>query len=187
MAVIQEPIHYQSNGLMPGMVSRVKHPAKRLYYQRRMASSLALQTIIYYNVWYSILYFGLILLITGFKYRTQKINSQSIKIISPVLFSIWSVVEICRLVLAHIGNLQERVQHLAAFFFLSLFPQLLLVSYVVGLQPYPTPLEEIAGAIQITFLLAELIVGYHAIRYIIRVQATRFRLDYPYQSAVEAF
>ena len=71
-----------------------------------------------------------------------------------------------------------QVQHLAAFFFLSVFPQILLVVFLAHLQPNMLPIDRICGTILGVFLLFEIVIGYRTVKHIIRIQTTRFRLDF---------
>lgn len=71
-----------------------------------------------------------------------------------------------------------QVQHVAAFFILSVIPQLLLVAYQTFLQPSLLPIDQISGGILLVFLLFEILLGYVAVKHIIRIQTTRFRLDF---------
>eukprot|EP00474_Spongospora_subterranea_P011726 CRZ12184.1 hypothetical protein [Spongospora subterranea] len=176
MAILQSPEAMRSDAL-PGVPVPSHHPPKQLYLERQMSSSLSLQILLYYNVWYSGLYAVVNILITSFKISKYK-DDQFVSVLTPILLGIWCLVEPCRLALAYAGNLQERIQHLAAFFFLTLFPQAFLVVYVLAIQKHVLTGETTSASIQIGFLVAELIIGYHTIQYIVKIQATRFRLDY---------
>jgi hypothetical protein len=49
--------------------------------------------------------------------------------IGPILFAIWVLIEMFRLYVGYVGNLQEQTPNLAAFLFLTIFPQFFIMVY----------------------------------------------------------
>ncbi|CEO98401.1 Transmembrane protein 17 [Plasmodiophora brassicae] len=177
MAITRPEELVSPGGAFPGYAVPSRHVPKQLVRERQVASSLALQMALYYNAFYSALHAFIAIL--GIRYKMMAIGPGALGYyLMPLLFSVWAVVEIGRLLLGYAGNLRERVQHLAAFFFLTIFPQLFLVAASCVLQTPRWPLDSIAGGIQLAFLLFELVVGYFTVRRVIGIQTTRFRLDY---------
>lgn len=100
------------------------------------------------------------------------------EILNPLFFGLWSIIEMYRLYLGYVGNLREQVSYLAAFWFISIFPQLLLQFYFLSVQKPLLPIDEVHAYITIAFLLIELVLGYRATSRIIRNKTARFAVEY---------
>jgi len=73
-----------------------------------IASSLSLQMLLYFNVQYS-LFWGLITLsLMVFSENYLEVNT-AYRVLSPLLLSVWFMVEPLRLFFGYVGNLQEKV------------------------------------------------------------------------------
>eukprot|EP01083_Nonionella_stella_P062045 161440_1 len=141
-----------------------------------VVSNLWLQVALYFNLYYSIMWAVLNLLVWQHKY--PRYTGLRVKYLTPIFYTCWLVVEILRIWLGYAGNLREKVPHLAAFFFLTIFPQSILVAYFVAVQ-YPLfPVDQITGYILAAFLVVELCVGYRAVGVIIHAQTVRFAIEF---------
>lgn len=140
-----------------------------------IVSSFWLQVLLYFNVYFS--GFFVVLTLVEMVYKATLPASPALT--TPILmFVAWFAFEFGRLWLGYRGNLSEKVPHLAAFFFLSVFPQCVLVIYFVALQKPLYTLDRIIGIIYAVFLLLELIVGYYAVGVVINAQTRRFAARY---------
>ena len=88
-------------------------------------------------------------------------------------------IEVCRISLGYAGNLCERVPHLFGFLFLTLFPQLILLSLFLCFEwnnKYKNCMDRAVSALQILFALSQLIFGSIAIKHVIHAQTLKFKL-----------
>jgi transmembrane protein 17 len=148
---------------------------------REIVASTVFQMTLYYNVWFSLLYFGLSCLVV--RWKTYAASGWRAEFLSPAMFGIWACTEIGRLYLGYAGNLREEVPQLAAFFFLSVFPQAVFQIWFLFLQDPLLPLDRIVSAIMCVFLGLEMIIGWSVTRRIIRSKTARFAVEYGAQDA----
>lgn len=66
--------------------------------------------------------------------------------------------------------------NLAAFFLLTLFPQLFAHLLFLGAPSFLLPFEAISGALMLVLLAAEAYVSYHATRTLIHKSTAQFQL-----------
>ncbi|EKX33113.1 hypothetical protein GUITHDRAFT_98434 [Guillardia theta CCMP2712] len=149
----------------------------------QIASSLPLQMLLYFNVFYSIFWGALTLALMLFKENYLIVN-QAYKVLSPLVLSVWFLLEPVRLYLGFVGNLQEKVPQLTGFWLLTLIPQLpiaffFVLSLPVRVSGLPLQLSfDLAGSIILTvFVFLEVIVGFFALRSIVRSQVLKFHMQ----------
>jgi len=148
--------------------------------QQDIVSSLPLQ-ILLSNHWLVDVAFGLFS--TGslwykFKFIPEKANLNRWQVITTLSgLIVWIITEMGRIYLGFAGNLLEQVPHLAGFFFLSVFPQLPILLWMVFLQEPIYEIDRILCVIQLIILIMEIIFGYWANRRIISAQTLRWRIE----------
>ena len=146
-----------------------------------MVSSTPLQMILYYNVFFSVAYFLVNLLVLRWKLLNE--DGLMLEVFTPFLFALWALVEVYRLYLGYSGNLREQVPQLAGFLFISVFPQTVFVFFFLLIQKPRLPLDEIAGYVLLVFIGLELLLGYWATQAIIQNKTARFAVEYGDQGA----
>jgi len=145
-----------------------------------IVSSLPLQ-ILLSNHWLVDVAFGLFStgsLYYKFKFIPEQANLKRWQVITTLSgLIVWIITEIGRIYLGFAGNLLEQVPHLAGFFFLSVFPQLPILLWMVFLQEPIYEIDRILCVIQLIILIMEIIFGYWANRRIISAQTLRWRIE----------
>jgi transmembrane protein 17 len=123
-------------------------------------------------------------LITPHHFNSSKFMNCSISPVfryaSPVLFSIFSMLEIWRLYLGYSGNLMNRVPELAGCFLLSCFPQAVICIYFAYLQSirdFVVPVEIAMNTVYLALILPEIILSYKTAGNLIKSQALNFLLQ----------
>lgn len=144
--------------------------------QQEIVSSLELQVSLYFHWRFSILW---VVTHSILLYKKSNNITQFERLVTSVTFVIWCIIEIFRIYLGYCGNLREQVPHLAGFFFLSLFPQFILMIIFLILPNYSnqTSLEIVFLSFQIAFFIFELIFGYLTTKNVIRVKTLRFKME----------
>jgi len=139
--------------------------------------------LLYFNMFYSIFWGALTLALMIFKENYLMVN-QAYKVLSPLVLSVWFLLEPIRLYLGFAGNLQEKVPQLTGFWLLTLIPQLpiaffFVLSLPVRVNGYPLQLSfDLAGSIiLLVFIFLEAIVGFFALRTIVRSQVLKFHMQ----------
>jgi Predicted membrane protein len=99
-------------------------------------------------------------------------------IVLPLCLILWVLGESGRLYLGYTGNLHEKVPHLAAFLFVTFFPQLLITIFLCAIQSPLLPIDKVMGYFMIIFIVTEFILGYRAARRIIVNKTARFAVEY---------
>jgi len=133
-----------------------------------IVSSLELQISFYFHWRYSIIH---ILTFVIFQ-------SHQLKQFEAICVCVWSLVEAIRIYFGYEGNLCEQVPHLFGFLFLSVFPQLIILSVIMVLQWNRDGLILIwfiMNLFQLLFICSELLFGYIAIRNVISAQTAKFK------------
>merc|ERR1712154_341981 len=88
------------------------------------------------------------------------------------------IIEIVRLYLGYLGNLTEKVPELAGFWLLTILLQPPLQGFLLlNRDLILVPLEQAAGVVMMTMIIAELVTGFMALREITRHQASKFLLQ----------
>ncbi|KAK7485373.1 hypothetical protein BaRGS_00023321 [Batillaria attramentaria] len=138
-------------------------------------TNLPLQMLIYFNVFFSPLWF-----ITSIVMLQAKFNnlSELYQIVLISVYIVYTLIEIVRLYLGFVGNLMERVPELAGFWLLTIllqFPLILLL--VINDGAILLPLERAVHIVKALFVFSEVIVGYLAIRVMVNYQVTKYHLQ----------
>jgi hypothetical protein len=142
----------------------------------RVSSSLQLQKLLFYNFYFSIAYGACHLSSMAYKLMQFEGLSENFAIL-PGGIGAWIILECARLRLAYLGNLNEQVPTLSAFWLLTILPQLPLVAWMSFYQwetALVLKLDNIVGAIMILILLLELYYGIGTVRTLIRNQTADF-------------
>jgi len=154
-----------------------------------VASSLPLQMCLYFNLHYSIFWGLLTLALMLFKENYLNVNTAYL-ILSPLLLSVWFLVEPFRIFFGYVGNLQEKVPQLTGFWLLTLIPQLpISFFFIVALplqwsgenaatKPMQLPFDRAGSIVMLIFNLSEAIVGYHALRRMVKSQVLKFHMQH---------
>jgi hypothetical protein len=82
----------------------------------RVAASLSLQQLLYYNAFYSLAYGAAHIVLCVWKVAILHVPTEDVErlIVLPVFVPLWSVIEALRLRLGYVGNLSEKVRARAA-------------------------------------------------------------------------
>lgn len=142
---------------------------------REVVSSVPLQMALYWNVYYSVMWAFTFLLLARWRWFH---NDGWTRFAGLGAFGLWAITESSRLLLGYLGNLKEKVPHLVAFFFLTFFPQLFVMGFlVVGQKPLLT-YDLVTGALHLLFLFFELGIGVPATNRMIVSHNVRFQMEY---------
>lgn len=140
-----------------------------------ICSSHLLQTLLYYNVYFSIVWFCMYVPLWAWKAEHIGFGI-AFKIISPIILALWAVSEPVRLIFGYTGNLKEKVPQLAAFFLLTAFPQIPALVYFLFVETNQLTINVIFNVMQLSFLVAEFVVGWIAIQNVVKEHNARFCL-----------
>ena len=163
MATPPTPAPARAPAAAPGAsaphASRLEHhgagPVLRVL---RVSSSLPLQKLLYFNALFSLAFAAAHAATVAFKLQRLALQPMS-QALLPAALGVWAAVELARLWLGYRGNLGEQVPALAAFFLLTLLPQLPLVAWM-GFAQWESrlvlPLDQITAALMLAFLALEL-------------------------------
>lgn len=152
---------YVSSVLTQFRPARLLLPAPFLtLVDKAILSSTNLQMLLYYNFWYSIVYGWFFL----FVYRWKYLNHRGLRVqyFTPAFFGIWAVSEACRLYVGWSGNLKEDTPGMAAFLFLTIFPQMLVTVYMLAMQEPLYAFDKIFSGIMLAFLVAEFLLAWRS-------------------------
>uniref|UniRef100_A0A8C5TS63 Transmembrane protein 17 n=1 Tax=Malurus cyaneus samueli TaxID=2593467 RepID=A0A8C5TS63_9PASS len=137
-------------------------------------SSLPLQVMLYFNVYYFPIWCLAEGIMLHLKYHLLPWHYQFLLVTA---FLILSLTEGSRLYLGYLGNLQEKVPELAGFLLLSFLIQLpLLLFLLMDSQVIHLPLEVPMHILFLTFLLAEIVAAFLALRTMTKQLAAQFYL-----------
>ncbi|XP_040570796.1 transmembrane protein 17 [Lepeophtheirus salmonis] len=149
-----------------------KSPLDRL--GNEIVSSLPLQMSLFFNVIYFPFWFLISLLSTIVKYTY--LNYLYKFILLTVLIAV-VIIEVIRLYLGYLGNLQEKVPELAGFWLLSIILQLPLQGFLLLNEDLIIlPIERAGNIVMILLLISQLLAGLLALKRITRHQAKKFHL-----------
>jgi transmembrane protein 17 len=139
-----------------------------------VASSMPLQKLLHFNSFYAFAYGASHIALSVWK-GTQLQLGEPARIAQPILAAVWILVEILRLRLGYSGNLGGKVPELAAFWLLTILPQLPLTVFMSFIQIEALmPLEIAVGIPMTLFLAGELRLGLITVRDFIRNQTADF-------------
>ncbi|XP_062974600.1 transmembrane protein 17 [Elgaria multicarinata webbii] len=137
-------------------------------------SGLPLQMSLYFNLWFFPFWWVSSVAMLQLKYP---VLPDYYKFILVTIIILTSLIEIIRLYLGYMGNLQEKVPELAGFWLLSLLLQLPLILFMLlneGLKIQP--LERAVNVIFVAFLVFQVITAFLDLKKMVNQLATRFRL-----------
>ncbi|KFV87475.1 Transmembrane protein 17, partial [Struthio camelus australis] len=138
-------------------------------------SSLPLQMSLYFNVYFFPLWWLSTVVMLQLKYP---VLSDYYKFIVVTVIILASLIEVIRLYLGYMGNLQEKVPELAGFWLLSLLLQLPIILFLLfneGLKIQP--LERAVNIIFALFLTFQVIAAFLTLKKMVNQLATHFRLN----------
>ncbi|XP_032041055.1 transmembrane protein 17 [Aythya fuligula] len=140
-----------------------------------IVSSLPLQMSLYFNVYFFPFWWLSSVVMLQLKYA---VLSDYYKFILVTVMILASLIEIIRLYLGYIGNLQEKVPELAGFWLLTLLLQLPIILFLLcneGLKILP--LERSVNIIFALFLIFQVIAASATLKRMVNKLATHFRLN----------
>jgi len=153
-----------------------RREVKRLLANKVMLSSPNLQMLLYFNFFYSLAYTWFFLLSYRWKYLNH--SGLRVEVVTPALFCVWVVAEIARIHSGYQGNLKEDTPSMAAFIFLTLFPQLIITIYMMAMQSPLFGFDRIFGWIMLIFLVVEFLLSWKRIGIFIEDKTARFSVEY---------
>jgi len=106
------------------------------------------------------------------------------RVLSPLLLSVWFMVEPLRLLFGYVGNLQEKVPQLTGFWLFTLIPQLPITFFFIVALPIKVngtsiqlPFQRAGSIILMCFVFTEAFVGYYALRRMVKSQVLKFHMQ----------
>jgi len=144
------------------------------------ASSLVLQVMLYYNVYFLPCWFlGITFLLPVIVSPINKLGEIDQVLIVLMLFAfiVMVIFEFARLLLGYIGNLRERVPELTAFWLLTLMVELPLGVFeliIYWFLPLKAPMIFALELVHFIIIVLQTIFGYIALRILARYQISRF-------------
>ncbi|NXX83881.1 TMM17 protein, partial [Urocolius indicus] len=138
-------------------------------------SSLPLQMSLYFNVYYFPFWWLCTVVTLYLKYPDL---SDYYKFILVTIMILASLIEVIRLYLGYMGNLQEKVPELAGFWLLTLLLQLPIILFLLfneGLKIQP--LERAVHIIFALFLIIQVFTAFVTLKRMVNKLATHFRLN----------
>lgn len=148
-----------------------------------IASSLPLQMLLYFNVQFSLFWGAMILALMVTQENYLEVNT-AYRVLSPLLLSVWFMVEPLRLLFGYVGNLQEKVPQLTGFWLFTLIPQLPITFFFIVALPIKVngtsiqlPFQRAGSIILMCFVFTEAFVGYYALRRMVKSQVLKFHMQ----------
>ncbi|XP_075881844.1 transmembrane protein 17A isoform X2 [Nelusetta ayraudi] len=139
-----------------------------------LASHLPLQMLLFFNMFYFPCWWCSAAFMLEVKFYYLAGYYQALLLTGMILLTI---VEVVRLYLGFIGNLEERVPELAAFWVLSFMFQLpVLLFFLTDEEIIILPLERAVHSIYLFFLLAQILASFLALRTMTRKLTLLFHL-----------
>ncbi|XP_046847622.1 transmembrane protein 17B-like [Xenia sp. Carnegie-2017] len=174
-SVVQRAFTSVTETVFPGSQS-LRHvlKEKNLGSGTELVSDLLLQMCLYFNSYFSLFWFfsSITMLVTKYKYLASYY-----KFILIVIYIIMVVVEMIRLYLGNVGNLNEKVPELAGFWLLTLLLQLpLTLLLLFNEAAIVLPLERAVHIVMAIFVILEVVQGYRVINMLTRNQISKFHL-----------
>ncbi|GBF91676.1 hypothetical protein Rsub_03980 [Raphidocelis subcapitata] len=142
---------------------------------RRLCSSLALQQLLYYNVFWSAAWLVTHFVRIALRFRVGLAISDP-DIVRTVLTVFWALAEPVRLGAGYYGNLQENVPWLVIFAALTLAPQTAVCYYMMLAQWYLTPFDQALQVVTAALLHSEFLVVLYAMARMLRLQRQQYYL-----------
>lgn len=139
-----------------------------------ISSSLPFQVALYYNALYSVAYAAIEAAGLAYKLHYLEFNSQLKRMLVAPIFVIWCFGEAFRLYFGFVGNLKERVPHVAAFLIITAFPQLPCMIFLTFFQDFVLPFDLVGGVLIFVAQVLQLWLGYRALQGLINAQTSQF-------------
>lgn len=148
-----------------------------------IASSLPLQMLLYFNVQFSLFWGAMILALMVLQENYLEVNT-AYRVLSPLLLSVWFIIEPLRLFFGYVGNLQEKVPQLTGFWLFTLIPQLPITFFFIVALPLKVngtsiqlSFQRAGSIILMCFVFFEAIMGYYALRRMVKSQVLKFHMQ----------
>uniref|UniRef100_A0A4W3JRF7 Transmembrane protein 17 n=1 Tax=Callorhinchus milii TaxID=7868 RepID=A0A4W3JRF7_CALMI len=139
-----------------------------------LVSNLGLQIILYFNLWYFPFWWSCTVIMLHLKFWQLMGYFQMVQI---AILVIVSLVELIRMYLGYMGNLQEKVPELAGFWLLTCLIQVPAVLYLCLYEKLLVlPVEKALNSIYLALFLGELMTGFLALREMASQLQSRFHL-----------
>ena len=146
----------------------------------QIAANMPLQMTLYFSLPWGLVYAALSQYLYVWKSQIYEVPLV-VAVVSPMIFTVWALLEPIRLVLGYVGNLRERVAWLGGFWVLTVFPQLVVhIYFLVGQSAIGwinLPIETAMSIINILVVLTQLAFGYTTIRRLIAKAMADFHLQ----------
>jgi len=168
---IQKHVIYRDSNYIPFNDTRI--------IESSIFSNLWLQKFLYFNVYYSILFFFAML--TIYIYKLWAFDSDIYHIIRLILLFPWAILDVARLYGGYYGNIKETFPDLISFELLTMIATGIL--FVLVIFPVAYPLEYSLFIIAALFNLFELVIGMYTMSTLVRSQTALFFLRNPAQNA----
>ena len=159
--------------MVPSLQLKYLRSAKTRVVESDVSSSLPLQVFLYYNWYYSLMMFVIIIGTNSYKQITIKSSYSFIHLLFLVL---WGLCEWVRLYYGFIGNIRENFPELIAFLVITVVFSAPLIAYQFLAIQVRLPIDEVVAILQIIFMCLELIIGIFAVRKLVRNQTAIFFL-----------
>jgi len=163
----------EAQPLVPPIRLKYLRSAKTRVVDSEVSSSLPLQVLIYYNWYYSLLMFVIIIGTNSYKQITIK---SSYSFIHFIFLVVWGASEWIRLYYGFIGNIRENFPELMAFMVMTVVFAAPLIAYQFIAIQVRFPVDEVVAILQIIFMAVELVLGIAAVRKLVRNQTAIFFL-----------
>jgi hypothetical protein len=145
--------------------------AKQRVVEAEVSASLWLQVFVYFNRYYSVLMFLILLATNVYKQVTFKAGFIGI----AILFG-WALLEWIRLHYGFSGNVKESFSELIAFMILTLVFATPLLAMLFILISVKFPIDNVVPALQVVFYVFEFILCISAVRRLVVNQTAIFYL-----------
>ena len=149
------------NFIYPGAKEAIRLSQEKtaiLLQKQELLSNTFIQSTIYYNAYYSLMYFFLNILCL--RWKILNFTGWRAEGVTLAVFILWCCAEPFRLYSAYNGNLHENVPSLVAFTFLTIFPQFGCCIYMIFIQQPMLPIDKILNIIMFFLLVIEVITSY---------------------------
>ncbi|XP_077544554.1 transmembrane protein 17-like [Haemaphysalis longicornis] len=171
MASVRTLVEAVSETLFPGLhIAYDKSRGIARKHGEELLTSLPLQVLVYFNIFYSPLWLTSRCLCLYVKCRYLSLTQQTICVATLVMMT---AVEPPRLFLGYTGNVGQEMPALAGFWLLGLLLQLPLLAFAAFAGALPLPLERAVDAPMALFLVAQLAAAFGAVRRVTRQPSSR--------------
>ncbi|XP_032893222.1 transmembrane protein 17A-like isoform X2 [Amblyraja radiata] len=150
------------------------NPGRECYPGQTVVSSLALQMFLYFNCYFFPFWWACHIVMLELKYFYL---STYYRITLTALIVVMTLVEVARLYLGYLGNLQEKVPALAGSWLLSLLLQApMLLFHLCNPHLIVLPVEWATGLLYLAFIATEIVLSIRALRRLTAQLEERFHL-----------